>query len=124
MEIDNQALKYNKKDDKVSIEGLSYGSRGSRISTQCCIGLIIRSFFVKVNINYKEVTPGQLKKFATGKGNTSKDNIILPIYKRWGYEHDSDNVRDAYVLAQIARALKGHGELVKYQEEVIKELKK
>src|SRR5690625_7758907 len=84
MDIANQVLKHIKKDDKVCIEGFSYGSRGRGVSTQYGIGWIIRALLVKGNINYKEVTPGQLKKFATGKGNTSKDNMILPIYKKWG----------------------------------------
>ena len=122
MDIANQVLKHIKKDDKVCIEGFSYGSRGRGVSTQYGIGWIIRALLVKENINYTEVTPGQLKKFATGKGNTSKDNMILPIYKKWGYEHDSDNVRDAYVLAQIGRALEGLENTTKYQKEVLKKL--
>lgn len=122
MDIANQVLKHIKKDDKVCIEGFSYGSRGRGVSTQYGIGWIIRALLVKGNINYKEVTPGQLKKFATGKGNTSKDNMILPIYKKWGYEHDSDNVRDAYVLAQIGRALDGLENTTKYQKEVLEGL--
>ena len=76
------------------------------------------------DFNYVIVTPSQVKKFATGKGNASKDNMILPIYKKWGYEHSSDNVRDAFVLAQIARATKTSVELTKYQKEVINSLKK
>lgn len=110
--------------DVICIEGFSYGSKGRGISFQFGLGHSIRNALFQKGISYIDISPGQLKKFATGKGNTSKDNMILPIYKRWGYEHDSDNVRDAYILAQIARGLHGHGELVKYQEEVIKELKK
>lgn len=112
------------KSDIICIEGFSYGSKGRGISFQFGLGHSIRNALFQAGIDYNLVTPGQLKKFATGKGNTSKDNMILPIYKRWGYEHDSDNVRDAYVLANIARALHGHGELVKYQNEIVKELGK
>src|SRR5699024_327242 len=108
----------------ICIEGFSYGSKGRGISFQFGLGHAIRNEMFKHDIKYINVSPGQLKKFATGKGNTSKDNMILPIYKRWGYEHDSDNVRDAFVLAQIAKGLSYGNRLVKHQREVIFELKK
>ena len=110
------------KDDVICIEGFSYGSKGRGLSFQFGLGHAIRNAMFSNKIDFTVVAPGQLKKFATGKGNSSKDNMILPIYKRWGYEHDSDNVRDAFILAQIARGLHGHEDLVKYQEEVIKNL--
>ena len=123
VDITDKVLKHVKSSDKVMIEGFSYGSRGRGVSTQYGIGWIIRTalLFTK-KIEYTEVTPGQLKKFATGKGNTSKDNMILPIYKRWEFEHDSDNVRDAYVLAQIGRALDNKYDLTKFQKEVLNAL--
>lgn len=108
--------------DVICIEGFSYGSRGKGISFQFGLGHALRIEMFKQKHNYIDVAPSQVKKFATGKGNTSKDNMILPIYKKWNYENDSDNIRDAYVLAQIARAISGHGELVKYQKEIAKEL--
>lgn len=116
-------IKELRKDDVICIEGFSYGSRGRGISFQFGLGHAIRNAMFSNKIDFTVVAPGQLKKFATGKGNASKDNMILPIYKRWGYEHDSDNVRDAYVLSRIGMALDGHGELVKYQKEIIKELR-
>src|SRR5690625_4032004 len=124
IDLTEQLLEHLEDDDVIAIEGFSYGSRGRGMSFQFGYGYAVRIAMWTANKPYLIVTPSQLKKYATGKGNSSKDNMILPIYKKWGFEHDSDNVRDAYVLAQIARALKGHGELVKYQEEVIKELKK
>jgi crossover junction endodeoxyribonuclease RuvC len=114
--------------DKVVIEGFSYGSRGAGVSTQYGIGWAIRMRLVEyeymaITNGYTEVTPSALKKFATGKGNTKKENMILPIYQKWGFESDSDNIRDAYVLAQIGRALDGLYELTKYQEEVLKKIR-
>src|SRR5699024_4170133 len=109
-------------DDKVVIEGFSYGSRGRGVSTQYGIGWVIRTALYHTGIKYLEVTPSQLKKFATGKGNTSKDNMILAIYKHWGFEDDSDNVRDAFVLARIGMAKDESGTLAGYQKEVIKGL--
>lgn len=56
--------------------------------------------------------------------NRSKDNMILPIYKKWGFEHDSDNVRDAYVLARIGYDMHSGGNLLKYEKEIINNLRK
>lgn len=88
------------------IEGFSFGSKGKGVSTQYAVGYSIRFALVAAGIEYIEFKPSQVKKFATGKGNTTKDNMTLPIYRLWGFEHKSDNVRDAYVLAQMAKALK------------------
>lgn len=109
-------------DDKVIIEGFSYGSKGKGVSTQYGIGWTIRTALIESGINYTEVSPNTLKKFATGKGNVKKEDMILPIYKRWGYENDSDNIRDAYVLAQIGRALDDKGEFTKAQLDCLKGL--
>jgi crossover junction endodeoxyribonuclease RuvC len=110
--------------DKVVIEGFSYGSKGKGVSTQYGIGWTIRTDLVTNKIPYIEVPPTTLKKFATGKGNVKKEDMILPIYKRWGYENDSDNIRDAFILAQIGRALDGLGEPTKAQMDCIKGLAK
>ena len=111
-------------DDKILIEGFSYGSKGRGVSTQYGIGWAVRIAFHKNDIPYTEITPSGLKKFATGKGNTKKENMILPIFKKWQYEHDSDNVRDAFVLAQIGRYLDGLETPTKYQEDVLKAVRK
>lgn len=110
--------------DKIIIEGFSYGSRGRGMSFQFGLGHYVRNELYKFGFDYEIVTPGQLKKFATGKGNASKDNMILPIYKKWGFEHESDNVRDAFVLAKIGQALNENTDLLKYEKEVIKEMEK
>lgn len=48
------------------------------------------------------VTPNQLKKYATGKGTSKKQEVMLAVYKTWGVEFSDDNMADAYVLAQMA----------------------
>ena len=47
------------------------------------------------------VPPTVLKKFVTGKGNSKKDEMRLGAYKRWAFEDKSDDVVDAYCLAQM-----------------------
>ena len=48
-----------------------------------------------------KVPPMTLKKFAAGKGNAKKQEMLLQIYKRWGVEFTDDNAADAYALARL-----------------------
>ena len=108
--------------DIVTIEGFSYGSKGQGVSTQYGLGWIIRYFLYERGYKYIEVPPTSLKKFATGKGTVKKDNMVLPIYKKWGFEHSSDNVRDAFVLAQMAKGMYQSTNLLEYEEEALKKV--
>jgi len=119
MDIAGQVISYLQPSDVICIEGFSYGSKGSAVSTQYGVGWLIRSVLVNKRFPYQEVTPSMLKKFATGKGNTKKEDMVLPIFKRWDFEHPSDNVRDAYVLAQIARSIKNNANLTAFQKDVM-----
>lgn len=103
----------------VAIEGFSFGSKGQGVSTQYGVGFALRFVLNNSGLTVLEATPSQVKKFATGKGNTKKDAMVLPIYRHWGFEHDSDNVRDAFVLAQIALSKQTGLTKAKYQEEVL-----
>ena len=48
------------------------------------------------------IPPMTLKKYATGKGNSKKQEMLLQMYKRWGVEFNDDNAADAYALARLA----------------------
>ena len=124
IDLTEKVLAHLEKDDVIAIEGFSYGSRGKGIAFQFGYGYSVQISLYTNDFNYLVVTPSQVKKFATGLGNASKESMILPIYKRWGYEHESDNVRDAFILAQIARATKTSTKLTKFQKEIIDALKK
>jgi crossover junction endodeoxyribonuclease RuvC len=108
--------------DIITIEGFSYGSKGKGVSFQYGLGWIIRHMLIERGYEYTEVPPTSVKKFATGKGNTKKDEMVLPIYKKWGFEHSSDNVRDAFVLAQMAKGIYDSSNLTEYQKEALKKV--
>ena len=57
---------------------------------------------IQNDIKYKIVTPGELKKFITGKGQAKKDLILLNVFKRWGVEFDNSDLADAYGLSRMA----------------------
>lgn len=121
--IDEVIAHIRKEEDFIVIEGFGFASQ--QAIQLGGIGWGIRMALFRRGIQYIDASPSQVKKFATGKGNAKKEAMILPIYKHWGFEHPSDNVRDAYVMAQIAKALKQSPDnLYKYQQEVLKAILK
>ena len=52
-----------------------------------------------------QIPPMTLKKYAAGKGNAKKQEMLLQIYKRWGIEFNDDNAADSYALARLAAGI-------------------
>lgn len=118
--------KLNLETDIICIENFSYNSVGQGIDYQFGVGWVIRENLYKAGFKYYDVSPGGLKKFATGNGRASKKMMVTPIEKRWGYKHPSDNVIDAFILSEIAKAIdKGsdYEGLKLHEKQVIKVVK-
>lgn len=110
------------------IEGYSMGFGGKqntgRIADLGELGGVIRLLLYKFNIPYSTPVPLQVKKYATGKGQGEKSQIMMAVFKQWGFEAKDDDQADAYVLARIARALrKGDDTMTTPQKEVIQAIK-
>lgn len=110
--------------DKVLIEGFSYGSKGKAVDFQYGLGWTIRASLYINKIGYLDIPPKTLKKFVTGNGNSGKGAMVLPTYKKWGFEHKSDNVIDAYGLARIGWSMYHHENLTNYEKDVLSKLRK
>lgn len=123
MDLARQIVTHIIANDVICIEGFSYGSKGKGVSTQYGIGWAIREELIRNGYTYYDVSPSSVKKFATGKGNAKKDAMVLPIYKKWGFTHTSDNVRDAYCMAQMAKGINDTSNLTEYQKEALKKVK-
>jgi crossover junction endodeoxyribonuclease RuvC len=65
-----------------------------------------------------KIPPMTLKKYATGKGNAKKQEMLMQIYKRWGIEFNDDNAADAYALGRLA----GKTAIDKIEEAVAKQI--
>lgn len=123
MTLIDEVIDHIKKDDFICIEGFGFASQ--QAIQLGGIGWGIRIALARRKMKWYEVAPGQLKKFGSGKGNTKKDDLAVEIYKRWQFQHSSDNVRDAYVLAKLAQAIwdfteTGNFNYPEFQLEVIK----
>jgi len=105
--------------DLAVIEGYAF-SKGDFAHAKGELGGVLRLMVVDSGIKLLEVTPNQLKKFATGEHNASKEKVAVGVYKRWGKEFKENDETDAYVLAEIGRAYLGlEDKLTAYQQEVI-----
>jgi crossover junction endodeoxyribonuclease RuvC len=113
----------------IVIEGFSYGSKGRGVFDIAYLGWRIREelerYRTEDDIPWLEVSPSQVKQFATGKGNANKEVVLQQVYKRWGVELTDNNQSDAYVLAQIGWAYLGEADdLTDFQQKVIRALRK
>lgn len=76
--------------------------------------------------NFFVIPPTSNKKFAIGKGNATKEEMVEGVSRdaRYPFSHDNDNVIDAYALAVFALALAGRYPLplTKEQEEALRTL--
>lgn len=87
----------------VVIEGYSFGSRngGERIGEA---GGVVRLALRDMRVPFVEVAPASLKRYATGKGNASKDEVLIAAVKRSDIAFTDNNQADAFWLRQMGLA--------------------
>lgn len=96
------------KPDKIVLEGYFVNPKMINSSIKIIeLGTVVRYLLLQYGHDVGVAAPMQLKKFVAGGGKSiKKDQIRLEVYKRWGYEHHSDDVVDAFGLTQMAVASK------------------
>ena len=86
----------------VVLEGYSFGSRGRAVFDIGELGGVVRLALYRRGIPYVDVPPAALKKYATGRGNASKEEVLVAAVRRLGYEGSSTDVADALWLLEMA----------------------
>lgn len=86
--------------DLVVIEGYAYGNTNSLV-TLVEIGTLIRKIMYDLAIPWYDCPPTSLKKWVAGKGNASKPVVGEFVLARWGFKSPSDDIVDAFALAQL-----------------------
>ena len=107
--------------DLVVLEGYGFGQMAS-VVTLAEIGSVVRFLLWQNAIPFIDVPPSSLKMFL-GKGNLKKEMVRLECFKQHGYEHKSNDVVDAYVLAIMGLAMHGAYPLYSYQYNAISKVK-
>lgn len=87
--------------DKICIEDYAFSTSAEAVIT---VGTVLRYFLRQTGHVWLTPSVSQLKKYAHAQ---TKEDIKVAVYKRWGYEHKSNDVMDAYVLAQMGLGLLG-----------------
>lgn len=99
------------KPSKVVVEGMIVGHAASAISV-IQVATLLRYFLWQENIPYMEVSPSTLKKFVCGSGNAKKEQVMMWVSKRYGFESPTNNIADAVGLAMVGVcSLSGKGTL-------------
>jgi crossover junction endodeoxyribonuclease RuvC len=84
--------------DVAVVEGYSYGSKGRAVFQVAGLGEIVRYVLWLNGCPYVDVPPTTLKKYATGRGNAGKDDMLAAAIRRFGFEGDGNDEADAYLL--------------------------
>ena len=74
-------------------------------ATEVLVGMVtrIQEECDQKNINYTSVHSATLKKFATGKGNAGKEQMLAEARRRFGDEVEDHNEADARLMVEWAR---------------------
>lgn len=112
--------------DHVCMEGYANGSKFSRESMGEIGGItklaLLEYFGQHKAVAYPTIAqPLQVKQFA-GDVKAKKEDLKLLTYKKWGFEHPSNDVVDAYILAKIAKAMEEGGDLI-YEKKIVEKLR-
>lgn len=87
----------------LAMEGTVLASQAALVlgELSATVRLTIYSYFDDHRKYPLKVPPMTLKKYAAGKGNAKKQEMLLQIYKNFGLEFTDDNAADAYALARL-----------------------
>lgn len=63
---------------------------------------VLKLFCEENSIEYRSYMPTEIKKFATGKGNSDKNAMVKAAQEKYGYTGKDDNEADAIHLFHLA----------------------
>lgn len=91
----------------VAVESPSHGSTNGHHHDRSGLWWLTVNALLNAGARVYEVAPTQVKKYATGKGNASKAEVMIAAVKRYPeFDIANDNEADAVILAAfLARAL-------------------
>ena len=88
--------------DLVVVEGLSLGNHSAHSLTRAGMWHLVVEAVDAAGIPWAEVSPAQVKQYATGKGNASKDLVLASVIRRFpDVEVTGNDEADSLVLAAM-----------------------
>jgi len=86
----------------IAYERAAGAHKASIIHEAKLIGLL-ESWCEEMGIAYRAYSAGEIKRFATGLGNASKEKMIEAAREKLGYKGNNDNEADALWILEIAK---------------------
>jgi crossover junction endodeoxyribonuclease RuvC len=86
----------------VAVEGPSYGSTTGSFHERAGLWWLIVHALWRRDIPCAVITPAGLKRYACGKGNASKDQVLVAVTRRFPWCPSDNNAADAVTLAAMA----------------------
>jgi crossover junction endodeoxyribonuclease RuvC len=94
----------------VIIEGYSFGSRNSHAHALGELGGVVRTALFEASFPYVDIPPTVRAKFATGRGNAGKSEVVSAVSARTGLLWDgpgNEDRCDAWILQEIGYTFLG-----------------
>lgn len=87
----------------IAMEGYANGRTFNREKMGELGGVVKMSHATVFGTDPTVVPPTSLKKFVTGKGTASKDDMVSAVQSKWAKDITNNNVADAYGLAEYIK---------------------
>ncbi len=87
-----------------AIEGYSFASRNSQAHSIGELGGVVRLRLWEMGIPYVEIPPTSRAKFATGRGNAAKNEVVSSVSAKTGLVFSgagADDMCDAFILEEM-----------------------
>lgn len=97
----------------VAIEGYSFASRNSQAFSIGELGGVVRTRLWERNIPFVDIPPTCRAKFATGRGNAAKTEVMSSISAKTGIIFSgkgADDMCDAWILEEMCKTVIGVSE--------------
>ncbi|NBR35801.1 MAG: hypothetical protein EBT80_00160 [Chitinophagales bacterium] len=104
----------------VALEGYSFSSRFSHAHSIGELGGVVKVALAESGIKVVTIPPTNRAKFATGRGNASKDEVVAAVLSMTKIEKQPglDDLCDAWVLEQMLRYILGERTLLLSDKQV------
>jgi Holliday junction resolvasome RuvABC endonuclease subunit len=90
----------------IAMEGYANGRTFNREKMGELGGIVKLSHATVFGTDPTILPPTSLKKFVTGKGTASKEDMINAVQSKWSKDVSNNNIADAYGLAEYMRSEK------------------
>lgn len=110
----------------IAIENYFAGAHAQSLIKLAILGTMIRCRLLDNGYSFVSFAPTSIKKFETGSGNAPKDNMLKSVYKKHGFDTNSNNVADACAIAHLGKAYfkyqNGKRDFAKYELDVLNKI--